>query len=312
MNDLNAIESLINNMENVIVGKRDVIKLLLAGLLSKGHILIEDVPGLGKTMMVRALAKSISAEFKRIQFTPDLLPSDITGVSIYNQTTTNFEFRPGPIFANIVLADEINRTTPRTQSGLLECMQEYATTVDGITHLLPEPFFVIATENPIEFYGTYPLPEAQLDRFLMRFSMGYISESEEINILENRLRTDPIDHLQPVLKISSILSLIDKANKININKDLIAYIVKIINATRQYSDVKLGASPRGSLGLMRLSKAYALLNNRDYVIPSDIKNIAIPALNHRITLYPNSVVRGAKPQEIIIDILKKIPVPVEM
>ena len=312
MNDLNVIESLIDNMENVIVGKRDMIKLLLAGLLSKGHILIEDVPGLGKTMMVRALAKSISAEFKRIQFTPDLLPSDITGVSIYNQTTTNFEFRPGPIFANIVLADEINRTTPRTQSGLLECMQEYATTVDGITHLLPEPFFVIATENPIEFYGTYPLPEAQLDRFLMRFSMGYISESEEINILENRLRTDPIDHLQPVLKISSILSLIDKANKININKDLIAYIVKIINATRQYSDVKLGASPRGSLGLMRLSKAYALLNNRDYVIPSDIKNIAIPALNHRITLYPNSVVRGAKPQEIIIDILKKIPVPVEM
>ena len=312
MSDLNIIESLIDNIEKVIVGKRDVIKLLLAGLLSRGHILIEDVPGLGKTMMVRALAQSINAEFKRIQFTPDLLPSDITGVSIYNQTTTEFEFRPGPIFANIILADEINRTTPRTQSGLLECMQEYSATIDGITHTLPEPFFVIATENPIEFYGTYPLPEAQLDRFLMKFSMGYISESEEINILENRLRTDPIDHLRPVLKISDILSLIDKTNKININKDLIAYIVKIINATRQYSDVKLGASPRGSLALMRLSKAYALLNNRDYVIPSDVKNVVIPALSHRISLYPNSVVRGAKPEEIIKDILEKIPVPVQM
>ncbi len=312
MNGLHIIEDLISNIERVIVGKAEVIKLLLAGLLSKGHILIEDVPGLGKTMLVRALAKSINAEFKRIQFTPDLLPSDITGVSIYNQSTTKFEFRPGPVFANIILADEINRTTPRTQSGLLECMQEYAVTVDGITYRLPEPFFVIATQNPIEFYGTYPLPEAQLDRFLMRFGMGYISESEEINILENRLRKEPIDNLQSVLNISKIISLIDKANEINLNKDLMAYIVKIINATRHHSDIKLGASPRGSLALMRLSKAYALLNNRDYVVPSDIKNIAIPALNHRIILYPNSLVKGTKPQKIIEEILDKTPVPVAM
>ena len=304
------IERLISNIEKVIVGKKEVIKLLIAGLLSRGHILIEDVPGLGKTMLVRALAKSISADFKRIQFTPDLLPSDITGVNIYNQSTTKFEFKPGPVFANIILADEINRTTPRTQSGLLECMQEYAVTVDGTTHNLPEPFFVIATKNPIEFYGTYPLPEAQLDRFLMRFGMGYILEGEEVNILEHRLTQDPIDTLQPVFELSDILNLMEKVNHIYINRDILSYIVRIINATRQHADIKLGASPRGSLALMRLSKAYALLNNRDYVVPMDIKNIAIPALNHRIMLYPTSQVKGLKPQEVIQDILNEAPVPV--
>ncbi|MFH1677992.1 MAG: MoxR family ATPase [Candidatus Omnitrophota bacterium] len=311
MDNASQIERLYFNIEKVIVGKRGVIKLLLAGLLSKGHILIEDVPGMGKTMLVRALAKSINADFKRIQFTPDLLPSDITGVSIYNQATTKFEFRTGPIFANIILADEINRTTPRTQSGLLECMQEYSVTIDGTTHKLPEPFFVIATENPIEFYGTYPLPEAQLDRFLMKFGMGYISQIEEMSILENRLTTDPIDHLQAVQQLSDIVSLMDKVNKVTINRDLLGYIVKIVNATREHPDVKLGSSPRGSLALMRLSKAYALLNNRDYVVPSDIKSIAIPALNHRIILYPNSLVKGVKPQVIIKELLEKIDVPVE-
>ncbi|MFC1658274.1 AAA family ATPase [Candidatus Omnitrophota bacterium] len=306
----NQIENLSSNIEKVILGKREAIKLLIAGLLSRGHILIEDVPGMGKTMLVRALAKSINASFKRIQFTPDLLPSDITGVNIYNQSTAKFEFKPGPVFANIILADEINRTTPRTQSGLLECMQEYAVTVDGTTHELPKPFFVIATKNPIEFYGTYPLPEAQLDRFLMRFDMGYILEAEEVNILEHRMTQDPLDTLQSVLELSDILALMDKVNQIHINRDILGYIVKIINATRNHADIKLGASPRGSLALMHLSKAYALLDNRDYVVPTDIKNIAVSVLNHRIFLYPTSLVKGLKPQEVIQEILNQVPVPV--
>lgn len=310
MDSQTSIEKLIVNVEKVIVGKREVIKLLLAGLLSKGHILIEDVPGLGKTMLVRALAKSINADFKRIQFTPDLLPSDITGVNIFNQQTQNFEFRPGPIFTHIILADEINRTTPRTQSGLLEAMQEYATTVDGKTYKLPDPFFVIATQNPIEFYGTYPLPEAQLDRFLMRFTMGYLSEAEEVNILEHRMTKDPIESLEPALDLQEIILLIEKANNIHVNKDILTYIVKITAATRQHSGIKLGSSPRGSLALMHLAKSYALINNRDFVTPNDVKEICAACLNHRISLHPSLIVKGVKPQDIIKEIIAKIPVPV--
>lgn len=310
MESSDSLKVLFDNIEKVILGKRNVIKMLMSGLLSRGHILIEDVPGVGKTMLVRALAKSINAEFKRIQFTPDLLPSDITGVNIYNQASAKFEFKPGPVFCNIILADEINRTTPRTQSGLLECMQEYAVSVDGVTHQLADPFFVIATQNPIEFYGTYPLPEAQLDRFLLRFNMGYALEEEEINILGQRMTYDPIDKIKAVLSLSDILRLMEKANNIHITKELLAYIVRIINATRQHPDVKLGASPRGSLALMRLSKAHALLENRDYVIPSDITAIALAALNHRITLFPASLVKGIKPQEILEDIINKVPVPI--
>ncbi|MGE5197031.1 MAG: AAA family ATPase [Deltaproteobacteria bacterium] len=306
------IEKVISNIEKVIVGKRDVIKLLLAGLLSKGHILIEDIPGVGKTMLVRAMAKSINAEFKRIQFTPDLLPSDITGVSIFNQQTSQFEFRPGPIFANIILADEVNRTTPRTQSGLLESMQECAVTVDGKTHKLPEPFFVIATQNPIEFYGTYPLPEAQLDRFLMRFSMGYLPSEEEIKLLQDRLVQDPIDSLKSVLNLSDILALITNAGATHVDKSILMYVVKIIEATRNHTDIKLGSSPRGSLAVMHLAKTFALLNNRDYVTPMDVKTVAIPALNHRIILHPSSLVKGVKPQEIIKELIEKVPVPVEV
>ncbi len=310
MNNQNIIEKLIANIEKVIVGKREVIKLMLAGLLSKGHILIEDVPGLGKTMLVRALARSINSDFKRIQFTPDLLPSDITGVNIFNQQSHSFEFRPGPIFTNIILADEINRTTPRTQSGLLEAMQEYATTVDGKTYPLPDPFFVIATQNPIEFYGTYPLPEAQLDRFLMRFSMGYLNEAEEVSILENRLTRDPIESLEPVLSLSEINSLIQKSNDIHVNRDMLSYIVKIVAATRNHQGIKLGSSPRGSLALMRLAKAWALINNRDFVSPNDVKDISVHALNHRIGLHPSLVVKGIKPHDVVKEIISKVPVPV--
>jgi MoxR-like ATPase len=312
MDNQAVIASIITNVEKVIVGKTEVIKIFIAGLLSRGHILIEDIPGVGKTMLVRALAKSINANFKRIQFTPDLLPSDITGVSIFNQQTSQFEFKPGPIFANIILADEVNRTTPRTQSGLLEAMQEYAVTVDGKTHKLSEPFFVIATQNPIEFYGTYPLPEAQLDRFLLRISMGYLEDAEEVKLLEHRLTKDPIDELGPVINLMDILSLMASVNAIHINKDILVYIVRIIKSTRTHPDIKLGSSPRGSLSLMHLAKAYALLNNRDYVIPSDVKSIAIPALNHRIILYPSALVKGTKPQEIVQGILEKTPVPVEV
>jgi MoxR-like ATPase len=312
MSNQAVIEGIISNIGKVIVGKEDIIKLLLAGLLSRGHVLIEDVPGVGKTMLVRALAKSINADFKRIQFTPDLLPSDITGVSIYNQHTNQFEFRPGPVFANIVLADEINRTTPRTQSGLLEAMQEYSVTVDGKTNKLPDPFFVIATQNPIEFYGTYPLPEAQLDRFLMRISMGYLPQTEEMKLLEQRMTHDPIEGLKPVATVAEILTLTDACKNIRVHKDLLGYIVTIVDTTRHHPDIKLGASPRGSLALMHLAKTYALINSRDYITPADIKEVAVSVLNHRIILHPSTLVQGKRPQEIIAEILMKIPVPVQV
>jgi MoxR-like ATPase len=312
MNSQVLVESIIGNIEKVIVGKRDVIKILIAGLLSRGHILIEDIPGLGKTMLVKALAKSINADFKRIQFTPDLLPSDITGVSIFNQHTSQFEFRAGPVFANIVLADEVNRTTPRTQSGLLEAMQEYAVTVDGKTHKLPDPFFVIATQNPIEYYGTYPLPEAQLDRFLIRVNVGYLPEAEEIKLLENRMAKDPMDDLKPVATVADVLALMEAAKGIRVHKDVLGYIVKIMNSTRSHPDIKLGASPRGSLALMNLAKTYALISSRDYVTPADVKEVAVAVTNHRIILHPSTLVQGKKPHDVMQEIIAKVPVPVEV
>lgn len=304
-------EVLIDNIEKVIVGKRDVIRLLVVGLLAKGHVLIEDVPGVGKTMMSRALAQSIEADFKRIQFTPDLLPSDITGVSVFNQKVSEFEFRPGPIFANIILADEVNRTTPRTQSGLLECMQEHRVTVEGVVHKLPELFFVIATQNPIEFRGTYPLPESQLDRFLMKLQMGYPGKLQENEILARHMKGWPIDRINPVLKISDIVSLQERVQEVYIGEDMNSFIINIVEATRNHPDVKLGVSPRGSIALMQASRAFATIEKRDYVTPEDIKSLAVYVLAHRLILEPHSQVRGITAPGVISDILNSMTVPIK-
>jgi MoxR-like ATPase len=304
-------QKLINNISKVIVGKRDVIELVVVGLISNGHVLLEDVPGLGKTMLSRTLAKSIAGKFKRIQFTPDLLPSDITGVSIYNQKTGEFEFNEGPIFANIVLADEINRTTPRTQSALLEAMQEFRVTIDGIVRELPTPFFVIATENPIEFHGTYPLPESQVDRFLMQLAVGYPSNQEETNILTRNLKDSPLETLQSVVSIQDIIEVQKAVTAVHIDQKIVDYIVQTVSSSRNMpGDIKLGASPRASLALMRTSRALAFLDKRDYVIPDDVKNLAYPVLKHRLILQPRSIVRGLTAKDIVNHILKKVSVPV--
>lgn len=312
MSDLHEIpQKLIDNISKVIVGKRDVIELVVVGLISNGHVLLEDVPGLGKTMLSRTLAKSIAGKFKRIQFTPDLLPSDVTGVSIYNQKRGEFEFNEGPIFANIVLADEINRTTPRTQSALLEAMQEFKVTIDGVMRELPSPFFVIATENPIEFHGTYPLPESQIDRFLIQLAVGYPSSQEESNILTRNLKDSPLDSLQSVVSIQDIIEVQKAVTMVHIDQKIADYIVQIVSASRSMpGDIKLGASPRASLALMRTSRALAFLDKRDYVIPDDVKNLAYSVLKHRLILQPRSMVRGLTVKDTVNHILKKIPVPV--
>jgi len=309
--DLHEIpQKLIDNISKVIVGKRDVIELVVIGLIANGHVLLEDVPGLGKTMLSRTLAKSIAGKFKRIQFTPDLLPSDITGVSIYNQKTGEFEFNEGPVFANIVLADEINRTTPRTQSALLEAMQEFRVTIDGIVRELPSPFFVIATENPIEFHGTYPLPESQVDRFLMQLAVGYPTNQEEASILTRNLKESPIETLQSVVSIADIIEVQKAVMEVHIDQKVADYIVQIVSASRSMpGDIKLGASPRASLALMRTSRAMAFLDKRDYVIPDDVKNLAYHVLKHRLVLQPRSIVRGLTSKDTVNHILKKVYVP---
>lgn len=310
MIDIQAFsEKIINNIEKVIVGKRQPVELAVISLLCQGHLLIEDVPGVGKTVLARSLAKSLGCEFSRIQFTPDMLPSDVTGVSIYNQVSTQFEFRPGPIMAQIVLSDEINRATPKTQAALLEAMEERQITVDGVSHKLPKPFMVLATQNPIEYEGTFPLPEAQLDRFLVRLKLGYPELSDEINILERQQYQHPVNELQQVAPAEDLLNAQEEIKSIYVAPGVKRYIVEITHQTRMHVDVYLGASPRGSLALFRTGQARAALQGRDYVLPDDIKALVKPALSHRVILGPAARLRDLSGDQVLDEILAKVPVP---
>lgn len=299
------------NIRQVIVGKEDVIDLLLVGLISSGHVLLEDVPGTGKTLMAKTLAQSLSCSFKRIQFTPDLLPSDVTGIYVYNQKVGEFEFRSGPIFANIILADEINRATPRTQSSLLECMEERQATIEGVTHPLDVPFMVIATQNPLESQGTFPLPEAQLDRFLLKVHVGYPTKEEGIEILKRFKESNPLEDLEPVATKEEILQAQKLYSQVYVSDDLLSYILDIVERTRYHEFVELGVSPRGSQALLKAVQVYAILQGRDYVIPDDVKRMALPVLGHRMILMPMKRMGDNPEEEVINDILQKVPVPTE-
>jgi MoxR-like ATPase len=310
MKDVQAIaERIINNVEKVIIGKHDEIRLTLVSLLCRGHLLIEDVPGVGKTMLARSIAKSIGCTFRRIQFTPDMLPSDVTGVSVFNQKTREFEFRPGPVMAQIVLTDEINRATPKTQSALLEAMQEQQVTVDGVTYPIPEPFLVLATQNPIEYEGTFPLPEAQLDRFMMRISLGYPSSEEEIAILDSQQYVHPVETLEQAIDVRELLDAQERVKEVYVDPLVKEYIVALVNATRDHPDIYLGASPRGSLALYKTGRARAAILGRDYVIPDDVKALAITTLAHRLIVSPSARIKEVDPRAVIEETLKSVPVP---
>jgi MoxR-like ATPase len=295
------------NVERVIIGKRQEVRLTLVALLCRGHLLIEDVPGTGKTMLAKAVARSLGCSFRRIQFTPDLLPSDVTGLSIYNQKTQEFEFRPGPIMAQVVLADEINRATPKTQSSLLECMEEHQATIDGTTYAMPEPFLVIATQNPIEYEGTFALPEAQLDRFMLRIRLGYPSQADEQTILDQQKITHPLDDLQEVLSLDELREMQKSVREVYVDPVVADYIVRLVSATRTHPDVYLGASPRGSLALYRTGQALAALSGRDYVIPDDIKALAESALAHRLIIKTSSSMHDVDPRRVVAELLNAIP-----
>jgi len=310
MTDIQEIaERIVNNVEKVIVGKRQSVQLTTLGLLCQGHILIEDVPGVGKTVLAKSLAKSVGCKFQRIQFTPDMLPSDVTGVSVFNQKTREFEFRPGPIHAQIVLVDEINRATPKTQSALLEAMEERQVTVDGTTYPLEVPFMVLATQNPIEYEGTFPLPEAQLDRFLLRISLGYATKEHEIEVLDRQQHYHPLEDLTQEVSVEELRDAQIGVKEMYIDPLVKEYIVDVVRQTRDHPDVYLGASSRGSLAIYRLSQARAAMLGRDYVLPDDVKALAVAALGHRIIVGPAARIKDITPEQIVQDILDRLPVP---
>ncbi len=301
------VTRVMDNVEKVIVGKRPVIEMLMVAMLCEGHVLLEDVPGVGKTMLARSLAVSLSGQFHRLQCTPDLLPNDVTGVSIYNQQNGHFEFRQGPVFVNVLLVDEINRATPRTQSALLEAMQEQQVTVDGVTYPLPRPFLVLATQNPIEYEGTFPLPEAQLDRFLMRVSVGYPLPADERVLLNHLRREHPVNQLKPVVEAARLIELQRQTWEIYVEDSLQDYIVRLVTSTRTHPDLALGASPRASLALFKASQALAAIRGRDHVIPDDIQALVPAILTHRFLLAPEAELRGRSPKGVLADILEKTP-----
>ena len=305
------VQKIIDNIGKVMIGKQHVAELSVVSLLAGGHVLLEDVPGVGKTMMVRALAKSVGAEFKRIQFTPDLLPSDVTGSSVYNPKELRFEFRPGPIMGNIILADEINRTSPKTQAALLEGMEEASVTVDGTTLQLERPFFVMATQNPIEYEGTYPLPEAQLDRFLFKMNMGYPTPQEEVDILNSTEKRQPIHELESVVTLDELREMQLQVKEVHVDQTVKEYIVDMMNRTRTHQAVYLGASPRGSVALMKAAQSYAFVKGRDYVLPDDVQYLAKYALTHRIILKSEAKFEGITAEQVIDKVIDRTPVPVQ-
>jgi MoxR-like ATPase len=302
-------DQLVTNVEKVIVGKTEAVRLTVVGLLCQGHLLIEDVPGTGKTMLAKSLARSVGCSFNRIQFTPDMLPSDVTGVSIFNQKTNEFEFRPGPIMAQVVLTDEVNRATPKTQAALLEAMEERQVTVDGVTHPLPEPFLVMATQNPIEYEGTFPLPEAQMDRFLLRIHIGYPAKAFEVKMLSNQQLEHPIHSLKQVVGVEELLEAQQLVRQIRITDEIKRYIVDLVDTTRTHDELYLGASPRGSLALFRTAQARAAVEGRDYVLPDDVKAMAVPTLAHRLIIGSAARIREVDARDIVEELLERLPVP---